>query len=145
MKIRADIDQASLIGILLEGQGDVRAEIAQALQQAGVDFSVESIVEICREKFQEVAEEVDTGYGDRYDDGGSSFNLSDDYEDENIFFYIEGTGYATRRRGMRGDNYLVPDDPDEVEFSANKALVTVYRPGNDDDTPIGSWDIANLL
>ena len=118
MKIKAD-ELSSLDAN--QGQGMSLFEIATEsdeqkistlLQQAGAKTSAQDILDDLREKCSRRAEET---FEDRDYQDSTSFDVWEEEEfPDGIFYRFDGKGEAFWKQGMKGDQYLVPDDPDEV-------------------------------
>lgn len=104
-----------------QGQGMSLSEIATEseeqkistlLQQAGAKTSAQDILDDLREKCSRRAEET---FEDRDYQEGTSFDVWEEEEfPDGTFYRFDGEGEAFWKQGMKGDQYLVPDDPDEV-------------------------------
>lgn len=119
-------------------------EIDKTLQENGIlSWTAEGIIAWAKEKFQEEAEQSDAAYGSRYDDGSAEFTVATDYEDNELFLNLQGSGEASKSRGMRG-SYDVPDDPDEYSYTVSSAILEIWT-HDEEGNQLGEWDITALL
>lgn len=124
--------------------GNLLGKIDKTLQENGISsWTAKDIVEWAKEKFQEEAENSDAAYGSRYDDGSAEFTVAADHEDDELFLNLQGSGEASRARGMRG-SYDVPDDSDEWSYTVSSAMLEIWA-HDEEGNQLGEWDITALL
>ena len=132
--------------LLPEGNSATFDEIDRDLAAAGIPHdgpnahSAEELIEWVQAQFLNAAEAAnpdDVEYG-------TKFEVYEEFEDESIYARVTGKGEAFREPGMKGDGYLIPDDPDNVTYEVTSATLEIY-PANADDEQIGEWNITNLL